>query len=121
VIWLFEENITGYLNHQITKSPNYYMNLEQLRQFKPQIQALAREYKIDPDSIRVFGSVARGDNRMESDIDLLIHPVPPCSIFDISAFFEDVGSLIGKKVDVISDRALRPEFLKNIQDDITSL
>lgn len=97
------------------------MTLEELRKFKPQIQALARQYRIDPDSIRVFGSVARGDVRKKSDVDLLIHPKSSCDIFDISAFFEDVHLLIKKKVDVISDRSLRPEFLKNIRDDIIAL
>jgi len=97
------------------------MNLEQLRQFKPQIQALARQYKIDPDSIRVFGSVARGDARKRSDIDLLIHPGRNCDIFDISAFFEAMRFLIGRKVDVVSDRSLTPRFKKNILDDIVYL
>ena len=97
------------------------MTLEELRKFKPQIQALAREYKIDPDSIRVFGSVARGNNTVTSDVDFLIKPLKGCSIFDISAFHEDTGSMLNCEVDVVSERAILPAMQQSIFGDAVNL
>ena len=93
------------------------MNIEQLRQFKPQIQALARQYNIDPDSIRVFGSVARGDMEQDSDIDLLIKPMSGCNIFEIAGFHEDVGAMLNCAVDVVSERAVLPAMRDSILND----
>jgi uncharacterized protein len=97
------------------------MNLEELRKFKPQIQALAREYKIDPDSIRVFGSVARGDATDVSDVDFLVKPLGGCSIFDISAFFADTRQMIDCDVDVVSERAIFPAMRDAILGDAVML
>ncbi len=49
------------------------MNLEELREYKSQIQNLADKYRIDSDSIRVFGSVARGEEEKNSDKARLFH------------------------------------------------
>lgn len=48
------------------------MNLEELRKHKPAIQNLAKIYEIDPNSIHVSGSVARGESSESSDVDLLV-------------------------------------------------
>lgn len=84
------------------------MNLKELRKFKPQIQALAREYKIDPDSIRVFGSVARGDAGEDSDVDLLVRTLPGCGLFRLGGFYVNVEKLLNRKVDVVSEGGLSP-------------
>jgi predicted nucleotidyltransferase len=47
------------------------MNLEELRQYKPQIMALAEQYGVT--NIRVFDSVARGDADADSGVDFLVH------------------------------------------------
>lgn len=97
----------------------YYraMTLEELRTYKPQLQALARKYRIDPDSIRVFGSVARGDAGPDSDVDLLIHPTNGCDIFDISGFHEDINSILSRPTDVISDRNMSATFKDHVDED----
>lgn len=97
------------------------MNLEQLRQYKPQIQALARQYRIDPDSIRVFGSVATGEETDDSDVDFLIRPLGGCSIFDISAFFADTRHMLECDVDVVSERAIFPAMRASILGDAVML
>ncbi len=97
------------------------MNLEELRKYKPQIQNLAREYKIDPDSIRVFGSVARGDASENSDIDLLVHTLPDCGLFDLGGMYADLGELLGCKVDVVPDDSIRPRIAPYILKDATLL
>lgn len=97
------------------------MNLEQLRRFKPQIQALARQYKIDPDSIRVFGSVARGEETKDSDIDFLVSTLPACSLFDLGGMYMDCKDLLGSEVDVVTDKGIDPLMKPYITQHVVAL
>lgn len=90
------------------------MNLEELRTFKPQIQALAREYRIDPDSIRVFGSVARGESSEDSDIDFLVRTLPKCGLFRLGGFYGGLKELLDAEVDVVTEDGLSPYIGPNI-------
>lgn len=54
--------------------------------------------------VRVFGSVARGEAGHGSDVDLLVHPGPETSLFDLAGFQVEVEELLGVEVDVVSDR-----------------
>lgn len=56
--------------------------------------------------VAVFGSVARGEERDDSDLDLLVTPGPEASLFDLAQFEIDMEQLSGRDVDVISRRAL---------------
>lgn len=58
--------------------------------------------------VRVFGSVARGQAGARSDVDLLVHPAPEASIFDLAGFMAEVEELLGVGVDVLSDRGTGP-------------
>lgn len=59
-------------------------------------------------NIRVFGSVARGEHRAGSDIDLLVDLRAGVSLFDIAALRRELSALLGVSVDVVSTRALLP-------------
>lgn len=69
------------------------------------LQAAARRGLSD---VRVFGSVARGQAVSGSDVDLLVHPAPEASVFDLAGFMADVEELLGVGVDVVSDRGRGP-------------
>lgn len=97
------------------------MNLEEIRKLKPEIQALARQYKIEPESIRVFGSVARGEARDNSDVDFLVHPLPGCSAFNLGGFYMDMCDLLGREADIVSDQGLHPKIAPFIIQDATVL
>lgn len=56
--------------------------------------------------IRVFGSVAKGEDHIGSDIDLLVTPGPATSLVDLSGFRLEVQQLTGCGVDVVTDGAL---------------
>lgn len=58
--------------------------------------------------VRVFGSVARGEAAAGSDVDLLVHPGPEASVFDLAGFMAEVEELLGVGVDVVSDRGSGP-------------
>lgn len=58
--------------------------------------------------VRVFGSVARNAAGAGSDVDLLVHPEPGASVFDLAGFMAEVEDLLGVRVDVVSDRGSGP-------------
>jgi predicted nucleotidyltransferase/DNA-binding XRE family transcriptional regulator len=60
-------------------------------------------------AVRVFGSVARGDDTLSSDIDLLVTPTPETTLLDLADFQVEVESLTGYRVDVVTDRGLDPD------------
>ncbi|MBX3098705.1 MAG: nucleotidyltransferase family protein [Salinibacterium sp.] len=58
--------------------------------------------------IAVFGSVARGEEGADSDIDFLVDAEPGRSYFDIAGFEIDLEQLLGRPVDVLTRDALDP-------------
>jgi uncharacterized protein len=85
------------------------MNLEQLRSFKPQIEAIAAEHGVG--NIRVFGSVARGDADETSDVDLLVTLVHP-SGYKFFAIEPKLQDLLGCDVDVVTEKGVH-ELLRD--------
>ncbi|PCC43920.1 helix-turn-helix domain-containing protein [Brevibacterium aurantiacum] len=59
-------------------------------------------------NVRVFGSVARGEDSFESDIDLLVTPDRGIDLFDLALFGEDVRLITGFTTDVIVDNGPFP-------------
>jgi hypothetical protein len=57
-------------------------------------------------NVRVFGSVARHEDNLASDIDLLVTPGPKTSLLDLSGFLLEVKDLTGCDVSVVSDRTV---------------
>jgi predicted nucleotidyltransferase len=76
--------------------------LEALRESRDALLAAAAAQGLS--DLRVFGSVARGDETSESDVDLLVHPSAESSIFDLAGFMAEVEEMLGTRVDVVSDR-----------------
>ncbi len=71
-----------------------------------QVRSLGQRYGIR--NIRVFGSFARGEAGPQSDLDLLVDYVPGQSGFAFVRFCREVEELVGRKVDVATDRSLHP-------------
>jgi hypothetical protein len=65
-------------------------------------------------NVRVFGSVARGDAGPESDIDLLVELEKGRSLLDHAALLLDLEKLLDCKVDVVSERSLRPRVKERV-------
>ena len=71
-------------------------------------QTLIERYGVT--RLALFGSVARGGSRPDSDIDILVSfdgPATSERYFGVLFFLED---LFGRPVDLVTDRALRPEL-----------
>ena len=59
-------------------------------------------------NVRVFGSVATGENRPDSDVDFLVDIESGRTIFDLASFLGDVRDLLGTEVDVVESRSIHP-------------
>ena len=81
------------------------MTLDELRRFRPQIIEIARRRGIT--GVRVFGSVARGDSRPDSDVDFLVEVAPDRTILAVGGFLDEVSELIGRPVHVVTAKALQ--------------
>ncbi len=55
--------------------------------------------------VRVFGSVARGDDRPDSDIDLLVEFTSEADLFDVVDLERRLAQLLRRRVDVVSTRS----------------
>ena len=65
-------------------------------------------------NIRVFGSVARGEAGPGSDIDLLIDVGPTTSSWFPAGLILDLEDLLGRRVEVITEKALNPELRDHV-------
>lgn len=58
-------------------------------------------------NVRLFGSVARGDADEHSDIDFLVEMEPGRSLFDLGGLQIELEALLGRPVDVVTERGLK--------------
>lgn len=82
------------------------ITLEQLRQRRADITRLANQYGAR--HVRIFGSVARGEAGPDSDVDVLVKFDRGRSLLDLIAVQQDLTELLGCRVDVVSEGALKP-------------
>jgi predicted nucleotidyltransferase len=82
------------------------MTLDQLRQRRAEIEQLAKQHGAH--NVRIFGSVARGEARADSDVDVLVAFRPGRSLFDLVGFEQDLEELLGCGVDVVSEGGISP-------------
>ena len=59
---------------------------------------------------RVFGSAARGEDRDDSDLDLLVDALPGLTYDDMDGLKEELEGLLGLKVDVVTEASMRPRI-----------
>lgn len=64
--------------------------------------------------LSVFGSVARGSYRSDSDVDLLVtfRPEAPWSTLDLVDLREDLSGLFGRSIDLVEEKAIRNPWRK---------
>src|SRR3954453_1248825 len=71
--------------------------------------------------VRLFGSVARGEERPDSDIDLLIDLDDDRGFGDYLEFVEDIERLFGRRVEAVLNRSLSPQFRPFIEAEAEAL
>jgi len=77
---------------------------ELLQRHRAQILSIAAQHGAS--EVRVFGSAARGEDRADSDIDILVRAGPNTSPWFPAGLIEDLQALLGHKVDVVTEGAL---------------
>ena len=72
-------------------------------------------------SVAVFGSVARGTARRDSDLDLLVQFEPGTRPFEILALGAELEDALGVRVDVATAESLRGEVREQVRAEAVSL
>lgn len=88
-------------------------NINAIKKILSENQAvISSGYKVK--KLGVFGSVARGENKKSSDIDMLVEFSEPVSFFLFLDLENFLSSILGKKVDLTTRNALKPVIKKEI-------
>ncbi|HXT07959.1 MAG TPA: nucleotidyltransferase family protein [Roseiarcus sp.] len=81
---------------------------ERLNAHREAIRAIVAAHRAS--NLCVFGSVARGEDTEESDLDILIDPAQRMSLFNLGAIYNELAELLGVEVDVLTPNALPEKF-----------
>lgn len=71
--------------------------------------------------LAVYGSAARGDDRPDSDVDLLVRPPADADLFDMMRLEGILEKIVGRNVDIVSVNGLDPHLDRDILDDSVPL
>ena len=72
-------------------------------------------------NLRLFGSVARGEDRPDSDVDLLADLPPGLSLFGLGRVEADLEAILGTRVDLIPAADLKPGVRARVERDLVAL
>lgn len=86
---------------------------------RTRIQAIAASYGAG--HVRVFGSVARGTEHRDSDVDLLMDLPDDMGLFTLGRLRRDLEDLLGARVDVVPEAGLKAEARPEIEADLVPL
>ena len=91
----------------------------QVRRHRQDLVAAAAAHGVN--NLRVFGSVARGEERTGSDVDLLADFPPGLSLFGLGRLQADLEGILGTRVDLIPAAELKPGVRERIEPDLIAL
>lgn len=92
---------------------------QMLLQNREQILKIAEAYGAY--NVRVFGSVARGEETPQSDIDFLVDLQPGRSLLDLGGLLYDLQDLLKTDVDVVTENGLRPRIKDKILKEAVAI
>jgi len=71
--------------------------------------------------LRVFGSVARGDERPDSDLDLLADMPPEIGLIGLGRLQAALEDIVGARVDLAPADSLKPHVRKRVEQELVPL
>ena len=74
--------------------------------------------KFEVKTIGVFGSYVRGEQKLSSDVDILIEFQKPVGLFEFMKLENYLSDLLGVKVDLVSKKALKPHIGEHIMQEV---
>lgn len=86
---------------------------------REELRSLAHRYGMR--SIKVFSSMARADADDSSDVDLLVDTAPGTSGFVLGALLMDAQDILGRRVDVVTEKSLHPLLRNRILNEAQPL
>ena len=84
-----------------------------LAELKPRLE---REYSIS--ELGIFGSYARGEQRSDSDLDVLVAFERPVTLFDLVRLEDDLADELGVEVDLVTKESLKPRIESRVSEDL---
>ncbi|MDR0547096.1 MAG: nucleotidyltransferase domain-containing protein [Dysgonamonadaceae bacterium] len=72
----------------------------------------------NPVKIGIFGSMARGEDTEQSDIDILYQLKDAVGIFNLVRMKDDLEKKLNKKVDLVSEKYIHPKLKPYIMGDL---
>jgi hypothetical protein len=72
-------------------------------------------------NVRLFGSVARGEADVQSDVDILVDMEPGRSLLDLGGLWWELNELLGVKVDVVTANGLRERIRERVLSEAIPL
>ena len=75
---------------------------------RSEVRQVIKNFRVT--NARVFGSVLRGEDTDNSDLDILVDPTVETTLFDIGAIRHELAELLGVSVDVLTPNALPDKF-----------
>lgn len=76
---------------------------------------------LHPSHVSLFGSYARGTQTESSDVDILIDSDDSFNLLDLIGIEQELSSLLGKPVDLVTRRSLSPHFRPHIERNLIPL
>lgn len=90
-----------------------------LNKFKKQLNNICQQNGVK--MLGVFGSVARGEDTPESDVDLLIKLKKPVGLIEFIRLEDKFVEVFGRKVDLATEESLHPMIRQNVLSDLKVL
>lgn len=90
-----------------------------LKQRRSEIFKIAGQYGVH--NIRIFGSVGKETERSDSDVDFLVDLEKGRSLLDLGGMAFDLQRLLGRKVDIVTEKGLHWYIKKTILDEAEPL
>ncbi len=89
---------------------------KELARLNLHLPELRKKYHVQ--TLGIFGSVARGEARRNSDIDILVEFSRPIGFFAFIELEHRLSKILGKKVDLVSKPALKPIARQSILHEV---